>query len=63
MPIDYTEPDDGLLLTDEDESDWDAPRPRMSGLSPETADAIRAEMARRTAAGLSPVPDEMDWED
>ncbi|MEV7492198.1 hypothetical protein AB0O08_15765 [Streptomyces anulatus] len=32
------------------------------GLSPEAADSVRAEMARREAAGLFAVP-EMSWED
>ncbi|WP_158715721.1 MULTISPECIES: hypothetical protein [Streptomyces] len=33
-----------------------------SGLSPEAADSVRAEMARREAAGLPAVPD-MSWDD
>lgn len=32
------------------------------GLSPKTSDLVRAEMARRQAAGLPAVP-EMSWED
>ncbi|MFJ1782588.1 hypothetical protein ACIOKA_38415 [Streptomyces anulatus] len=32
------------------------------GLSPEASDSVRAEMARREAAGLPAVPD-MSWDD
>ncbi|MBD3549857.1 hypothetical protein [Streptomyces sp. JV180] len=32
------------------------------GLSPEAADSVRAEMARREAAGIPAVPD-MSWDD
>ncbi|WP_228181332.1 hypothetical protein [Streptomyces anulatus] len=34
----------------------------VSGLSPEAAGSVRAEMARREAAGLPAVPD-MSWDD
>lgn len=44
--------------TDDDEPTY---RP-MAGMSDETADAVRAEMDRREAAGLPAVP-EMPWED
>ncbi|WP_320784163.1 hypothetical protein [Streptomyces sp. CRN 30] len=35
---------------------------RFAGLSEESADSVRREMARREAAGLPAVP-EMSWED
>ncbi|WAL93980.1 hypothetical protein [Streptomyces sp. Je 1-369] len=37
-------------------------RPTVASMSDETADAVRAEMDRREAAGLPAVP-EMHWED
>ncbi|MEV0441822.1 hypothetical protein AB0I84_05925 [Streptomyces spectabilis] len=50
------------------ETEYDDPaddplhRSTMAGTSEQTAKSVRAEMARRTAAGLPAVP-EMHWED
>lgn len=41
--------------------DGDEPQPLMAGMSDETASSVRAEMARRKAAGLPEVPE--SWDD